>query len=279
MLSQKFSDFIRQAEKEEPLVLRRPRVLGGAIYGFVAGLAYGLTVGAIDFILYRNLPIAIDWGPSILTGIILGIVLSLIGALTGWHTERVVGIGMGAIATAIVGLGVQLLVVGVGAVGIIMLGVLAFPISVISLPIAIFLRWLSDRHAHSMLQAEKPWKKAVWLVILLLGALLLGILPGSFERMGIREERSAQLVDTALRLAPTDPDQAKKLPLETLAGLKEHLGVPYTIRVTASKISSVGYDVHVFFDDGFAITCVTVAYTSTPYLRSCSPGAEIILQR
>lgn len=276
MLSEKFSNFIRQANKEEPLALRRPRMLGGAIYGFIAGLAYGLTVGTIDAVLFRDLPIAINWGPSILTGLILGVVLALAGVLIGWHTERIVGVGSGAIAIAIVGLAVQLIVVGVGAVGIIMLVILAFPISVVSLPIAIFLRWLSDHHRRILLEARQPWKKAGWVLLLMFGALLLGLVPGSFQRMGLREERSARLIDTALRLAPSDPEQAKKLPFKTLPGLKEHLGMPYTMRVTPSKVSSVGYDVHVFFQDGFAITCVTVAYTSTPYLRSCSPGAEII---
>jgi hypothetical protein len=106
------------------------------------------------------------------------------------------------------------------------------------------------------------------MISLICGALLLGVIPGYFR-----------LVDTALRLALTDPEQARKLPIETLPGLKAHLGMPYQLRVTPSKISSVGYDIHVFFDDGFAITCVTVAYTSTPYMRSCSAGAEIILER
>jgi len=64
-----------------------------------------------------------------------------------------------------------------------------------------------------------------------------------------------------------------------MPGLKEHLGQPYKLKVTPSKISSVGYDVHVLFEDGFAMTCVTVAYLPTPYMRSCVPGAEITLPK
>ncbi len=278
MLSEKFSIFIRRAEKEQPLALRRLRMLGGAIYGFLAGLTYGLTVGTINTILFRDLPIRIDWPQAILTGFILGLALALIGALTSWFAERLVGVMTGAFATAIVGLGVQLIVVGVGAVGVILL-VLAFPISVVSLPVAFALRWLSDHHVRIIYEIQHPWKRTAWLALLVMGGLLLGILPGSFQRMGIREERSARLVNTALHLATTDPEQAKKLPIETLPGLKAHLNTPYTMWVTPSKISSVGYDIHVLFDDGFAITCVTVAYTSTPYMRSCSPGLDIILQR
>jgi hypothetical protein len=112
-----------------------------------------------------------------------------------------------------------------------------------------------------------------------IGAFALGVFPGSFQRMGVREERSARLIHNALQFAMTDPQQAKKLPLETMSGLKEHLGQPYTLKVTKSKISTVGYDVHVFFEDGYAMTCVTVAYTLTPYLSSCVLGAEIIPSR
>jgi hypothetical protein len=280
MISEKFSNFIRRAEKEESLLLRRPRMLGGALYGFIAGLAYGLTVGVIDAIFFPNLPITIQWGPSILTGVVLGFLLALVGALTGWYTENTLGIGAGAIAIAMIGIGVQLFVVGVGAIGIILLVILAFPISVISLPIAIVLRWFSNHYMRILAaHSQRPLEKNGWMVLLVFGALLLGIMPGSFQRMGIREERSALLIDTALRLAPSDPEQAKRLPLKTLPGLKEHLGTPYTLRVTPSKISTVGYDIHVLFNDGFAITCVTVAYTSTPYLRSCSEGADIIIER
>jgi hypothetical protein len=276
---EKLLNFLKEADQEEPLTIRRPRMLGGAIYGFLAGLAYGLTVGTINALTFPDLPIVIEWASAITTGVLLGITLALIGALTAWFTEGVVGIGIGAVATAVVGLGVQLLVVGVGVIGLIMLVVLTIPISVISLPVAIFLRWLSNRHLRVLVQVHSPWKRAGWFVLLVVGAFALGIIPGSFQRMGVREERSAQLIHTALQLAQTDPQQARKLPLETMPGLKEHLGRPYTLKVTTSKLSSVGYDVHVLFDDGYAMTCVTVAYTLTPYLRSCVLGAEIILPR
>jgi hypothetical protein len=279
MILEKFTSLLQRAEKEESLASRRPRMAGGALYGFIAGLSYGITVGIIDAIFFPNLPIAIEWGPSILTGVILGLLLALVGALTGWYSETSLGVGAGAVAIAVIGIGVQLFVVGVGAIGVILLVVLAFPISVLSLPIAIVLRWLSGHYTRILaVRAQHPWRKAGWMVLLCLGAMLLGLVPGAFQRMGIREERSAILVDMALRLALTDPEQAKRLPLETLPGLKEHLGTPFTLRVTRSKISSVGYDIHVRFSDGFAITCVTVAYTSTPYMRSCSAGADIIQQ-
>jgi hypothetical protein len=254
-------------------------MLGGAIYGFLAGIAFGLTVGTINHLTFPDLPIVIEWVPTLTTGVILGVVLALIGALTDWFTEEIVGIGVGAVATAVVGLGVQLFVVGVGALGIIMLLVLSMPISVVSLPIAIFLRWLGNRHLQVLAWVQAPWKQAGWFSVLVITALAVGILPGSFQRMGVREERSARLVHEALQLAPVDPLQAKRLPLETMPGLKEHLGRPYTLKVTPSKLSSVGYDVHVLFEDGYAMTCVTVAYTLIPYMRSCVLGAEIILPR
>jgi hypothetical protein len=279
MVREKLFKFLEEANQEELLAIRSLRMIGGAIYGFLAGMAYGLTVGTINALTFPDLPIVVEWGLAITTGIILGIVLALVGALTGWFTERLVGIGIGAVAIAIVGLGVQLFVVGVGSIGIIMLVVLSMPISVISLPVSIFLRWLSDRHLFTLIQVRSPWKQAGWFILLVIGAFALGIFPGSFQRMGVREDRSARLVQKALQLAPTDPQQAKKLPLETMPGLKEHLGQPYTLKVTKSKISTVGYDVHVLFEDGYVMTCVTVAYTLTPYLSSCVLGAEITLPR
>lgn len=279
MYREKFSHFLSEADKEEPLALRRPRMLGGIIYGFLAGIAFGLTVGTVNALLFPDLPIMIEWVPAITTGVILGFVLALIGALTGWFAERVVGIGIGALATAIVGLGVQLFVVGVGAIGILMLVFLSLPISVISLPIALAMRGMSDRRVRILAEVEQPWKRVGALSLLVVGALILGILPGTFQRMGIREERSARLVHAALQMSPTDPEQARKLPVNTMPGLKEHLGQPYRLKVTPSKISSVGYDVHVLYDDGFAMTCVTVAYSLIPYMRSCVPGAEITLPK
>jgi hypothetical protein len=279
MLRERISRYFLEAESEEPLVLRLPRMTGGAIYGFLAGLAYGLTVGLVNALLLPDLPILIEWLPSIFTGIALGFILALIGILTGWFTERVVGVMVGAIATAVVGLAVQLFVVGVGVIGLLMLVVLTLPISVISLPVAFSLRWLSDHYREVMVESRPTWKKAGWLILLVCGALVLGMIPGYFQRWGVREERSARLVHKALQFATTDPLQARRLPLETMPGLKEHLGQPYTLRVTKSKISTVGYDVHVAFDDGYAMTCVTVAYTLTPYLSSCVLGAEVIPPR
>lgn len=271
--------FLQNANHEEPLTLRYPRMLGGGIYGFLTGLAFGLTLGTINTLTFPDLPIVIEWVPALLTGLMLGLALALIGALTGWFTEGLLGVGVGALATALVGLAVQLWVVGAGALGILMLLVLAMPIAVISLPVAIFLRAFSSRHLRTLFLVEKPWQRAGWFALLTLGALALGMFAGSFQRMGVREERSARLIHTALQTALTDPAQAKRLPLETLPGLKDHLGQPYTLKVTKSKISTVGYDVHILFDDGYAMTCVTVAYTLTPYLSSCVLGAEIIPPR
>lgn len=279
MSREKLTAFLANANHEEPLALRTPRMIGGGIYGFLTGLAFGLTMGTINTLTFPDLPLVIEWIPALLTGLILGLALAFIGALSGWFTEGLVGVGIGALATALVGLAVQLFVVGAGAIGLLMLVVLALPISVISLPVAIFLRSLSSRHLWVLFQVKAPWKRAGWFALLTLGALALGIFAGSFQRMGVREERSAHLIHTALQSALTDPTQARRLPLETMPGLKEHLGQPYTLKVTKSKISTVGYDVHVLFDDGYAMTCVTVAYTLTPYLSSCVLGAEIIPPR
>lgn len=259
---------------EEALALRWMRMQGGILYGFMAGMAYGLVMGSIDAMLYRDLPIAIEWGRSILTGGALGFALAIVGALTNWHSERFMGIGLGALATSIGGLGVQLSVAGVGATGILMLALMSLPVAVLSLPIAILLRWLAEQYTRIRVEGTRPWKKAAGLLLLICGSLALGMLAGYFEHMPAREVASVRAVDATLKIAKSEPQQAKNLPLTSLPGLKEHIGTPYKLSSTPSKISTVGYDVRVLFEDGFSIICETVAYTSEPYVRTCSPGTD-----
>src|SRR5215208_5128550 len=76
----------------------------GALYGFLMGTAFVLVAAFINVWLYPGLPIGVEWKQALLRWLLIGLGLTLIGALTSLFTETLPGLAVGAIAAGVLAL-------------------------------------------------------------------------------------------------------------------------------------------------------------------------------
>jgi hypothetical protein len=265
---------IKNALLDEPLESRRRRILAGAMYGFIGGTAYSLLAGTVDALTHPGLPIYIDWGGIAFMWLWLGLGLAFFGALTGWFMETVKGILIGSVSLSLTVLAVNLTLSSVrGAITIVMLLAMALPVAAVCVPIIWALRWIAERHVHTLDEPDKS-KRARGLTLLVVVALAVGLVPAAFQRMSAPAEQSVRIVDGLLQQAAAGQvSEDQNLPLAKLPKFAAHIGTGYKLIQHRSKVSMVGYDISIIFSDGYKVTCVLVAYEGKePYFRGCVEG-------
>jgi hypothetical protein len=267
--SQRWGAPLKIREDETP-EMRRRRALSGALYGFLGGSAFALLAGTIDALLLRDLPIYTDWKTILMNWIGLGLVLTVVGAITGWITETVKGIAIGAASLSLALLVFTLSKTTYSLVASATLFfVLVLPVSATCVPIAIALRWLINRHSNSTeMGSQVPARRVLALSVL---ALILGMFPAVFTRSFGKAETSLHVMDTLLKNAASGQmDTRFGVRLEAAPVLKTHIGMAYQLSQSASIVSSEGYEINLIFADGFKATCTIVAYgDQKPYLNLC----------
>lgn len=264
---------LKNSLKEEPFESRRGRMLAGALYGLLGATAYALLSGTINALTLPGLSIFVDWSSIFLTWLWLGFGLAFFGALTGWFTETVKGILVGAVSMSAAVLIVNLIQSSTrGAITIVMFFAMALPVAAICLPIIWVLRWLAERHMR--LLSETGNQRTRGIILLVIVTLAFGFVPAVFQRMSATEEKTVRLVDALIKQAEAgQTTESPALPLEKLPELKDHLGMDYSLSQNKSKISTVGYDVSIIFSDGYRLTCVLVVYgDQDPFFRGCVEG-------
>jgi MFS family permease len=258
---------------EESFESRRRRMLAGALYGFLGGTAFALLSGTIDALAHPDLPMYINWSTVLFTWAWLGLGLAFFGALTGWFTETLQGIAIGAVAMSMVVLVVNLAQSSVrGAITLVMFAVMALPIAAACVPIVWALRWLAERHVNTL--AKEGEHRVRGVVILVAIALAIGALPAIFMRMSNPAERSVRTVNSWLQQAAAGQvNETRGLPLKGMPTLNSHIGMGYRLSQRSSQISAQGFDIAIIFNDGYKVTCVLVAFNGQdPYLRGCVEG-------
>jgi MFS family permease len=269
----KFPPF-QNALLEEPLESRQRRMLAGALYGLLSGTAYTFLSGTIDALLHPDLPIYIHWSGISFMWAWLGLGLAFFGALTGWFTETLKGVAIGAIAMSLIVLAANLAQSSVqGAFVIVALLILLLPVAAACSLLAWALRWLAERHVRTLAESDSK-KRMRSLILLVAVALAIGFIPAAVQRMSAPAEQSVRLLDGLLKqAAASQTGDNQGLPLDKLPAFKAHLGMEYKLSQASSKISTVGYDIGIIYSDGYKITCVLVAYgDQKPYLRGCVEG-------
>lgn len=270
--SQRWGAPLKIREDETP-EMRRQRALAGALYGFLGGSAFALLAGTIDMLLLRDLPIYTDWKTIFVNWIGLGLVLTVVGAITGWFPETVKGIAIGAASLALALLVFTLSKTSYSLVASATLFfVLMLPVSATCVPIAIALRWLINRHSNSTeMSSQVPARRVIALSVL---ALILGMFPAFFTRSFGKAETALRVMDTLLKNAAVGQmDTRFSVRLEPAPLLKAHIGKEYQISQRTSIISSEGYEIIIIFADGFKATCTIVAYGDwVPYVNLCVDG-------
>ncbi len=268
--NQRWGTPLKIREDETPEICRR-RAMAGAVYGFLGGSAFALLAGTIDALLLRDLPIYTDWSSLLWRWIGLGLVLMVVGAITGWFTDNPKGIIIGAATLALAMLVFALSQTSYSLVASATLFfVMVLPVSASCVPIAMALRWLVNRHTAFIEAGGKT--RAVKVVFLGLLALLLGMFPAFFTRSSGKAETSLRVMHTLLQEAAAgDMNTRLGARLEAAPQLNAHLGMDFQLGQRTSMISTEGYEIILVFADGFKATCTLVAYgDQKPYVSLCA---------
>lgn len=271
-------DMIASLSPLESPGVRQKRAAFGALYGFLGGTTYVLTVALINPLTFPGLPMLIDMPEFAIQWLLFGLGLTVLGAWAAWPTEGWQGILGGSLVTACLIMGINLQNSGGSwTTGSVLLFLLSLPVAVICLPIPLLLRWMARKSIEAVTIRNRPWARSLLLCAAL--ALGLGLLPGMFSRMSARAEIAVRQLQTLVQTAVTRPPEAD-LPgaLKALPHIGEHLNQPYGLSQRRSRLSMEGFDVRVFFADGYVFTCVVVVYPSAnqqPFIRGCAEGRTV----
>lgn len=245
------------------------RVVMGAAYGVLLGLAYALVAGVIDASLMRDVPIRVDW-PRVLTSLLTSSLgLAVLGAITGWPVNPWNGIIIGAV-TSVGWFLLQSFIRLQGFATLYLMFVLSLVL--LSLPITAVLRWAIERHGHNRGQVGPPYWRAQ--IILFTFVASVGALAGSWSQMPPAAQEAMRTVNRLVQRALTQSAEAQWLrAFDATPDLRQHAGVPYGLTQRASIASPNGVEVTVTFDDGYVITCLVDTVIA---LTKCAPGGESV---
>ncbi|MEP6894968.1 MAG: hypothetical protein ABI986_05110 [Chloroflexota bacterium] len=236
----------------------------GALYGFLSGAAFVFMAAFVDILLYRDLPLGVDWKLFATRLPLISLGLALIGAVTAWWSEAWQGLGAGALVAGALALIGSL--AGSDASTNMKLIVLIFilvPVAISSLPVTWVMRWLVEQHGRA-LHTERPRLRVALLILL---TILLGAGGGFFMHMSPRAVRATRFVNTLLQNIADETSPIHKVP-----GLAEHSGISYQLLQKESEFSTEGFDVFANYKDGYILSCVVIMYPGRdPNLSICKP--------
>jgi hypothetical protein len=251
--------------KHDPPRVNVQTALIGALYGFLMATAFVLVAAFIDTWLYPDIPFGIDWELAFRRWAMLGLGMVLVGAMTCLFTESFYGLLAGTVTAALLTLTTALYLTSLsGGAKIIGLVFTLAPVAVMSLPVSMTIRRLTENHARAQ---HAKWT-APRILTLVLIAVTLGSAAGYFMKISKDALMALEMVHTNLQAAPQD----QKREFREVAGLEEHRGMSYSLSERASTATTTGYDVWAEYEDGYIVKCVVVVYPGTPpYILSCEP--------
>lgn len=236
----------------------------GALYGFLIGNAFVITASLVDRLLYPDLPLGMDWSVFAMRWVWIAPGLALIGAIATLFSEWLPSLIVGAVIAGLLAMLSALFLspVTMGMKLIVLIFTL-IPMTVMSLPVALVLRWLVDRHEH-VLELNQRLVRVIPLILL---AIVLGIGSGYFLKMSKRAVQATRFMHNLLQTAPQDAEN----PLHDVAGFQEHVDMSYKLFQQTSETSTEGFDVHAEYPDGYSVRCIVVVYPGRdPYLSDCT---------
>jgi hypothetical protein len=196
---------------------------------------------------------------------LIGLGLALVGAVTCWWHEAWQGLLSGAVTASALALIVALFTsqVDTGMKFVVLVFIL-LPVAAMTLPVAYFLRWLTERHGRALHFGPSALRIAG--LVLLTAAVGVGL--GYFMKAPSRGVESTRFVHGFLQDL-----SAEKNPLAKVAGVTERREMPYVMYSTESRVSNEGFTIHVNYEDGYRMVCEVLLYPGrTPFLSGCQPG-------
>jgi len=259
-------------QEQNMLISPLERRVVGALFGVLLGALYALIAGLIDAILFRDLPLWINWREvwwSVLTTGVVGLGL---GMVIAWPSDTLKGIVVGALVIA--GSGAVKGLIAPPADRTVMVIVLIYtflPFVALSLPVAIALRLAVNRYENNMLkQGRSRW---VAHGALLAGVVVLAAFAGSWSQMSPDSVEAVRKVHRMLQTTLSSPaDKALPIALRSLPDFRSRAGETYLIDQHKSLAVSSGVDVQVYFDNGYVISCLADNQTLAV---SCAEGESL----
>jgi len=238
-------------------------ILTGALYGFLIGIALVATATFVDKLLYRDLPLGIDWSLLAVRGEWILIGLVLIGATAALFRDALPSLFAGALIAGLVALvsALAFSATNLGVKAIVLIFGLV-PMAVLSLPVTLLLRWLVDKHEQAL--ESRSFLRVASLLLL---AIVIGVISGYFFKMSARTLDATRFMNTTLQTASQD----SKSPVRNLPSFQQHAGMKYQLLHKASATSTEGFDVRAEYEDGYTVQCTVVVYPDTnPYISDCT---------
>jgi len=238
--------------------------LVGALYGFLIGNAFVISGATMDRLLYPDLPLGFDWSLFAMRWGWIAVGLALVGAIASLFNERLYGLLAGAVVTGFLALLSALFFspVTTGMKVLVLIFALV-PVSAMSLPVTLILRWLVDKHEDVLYLKQR----VAWIIPLILLAIVLGAGSGYFLKMSRRAVTATRFMHQLLQTAPQDAESI----LHDLPGFQSHMDMTYQLFQRRSESSTEGFDVRAEYNDGYSVNCVVVIYPGhSPYLSGCT---------
>jgi MFS family permease len=232
------------------------------LYGFLGGTAFVLMAAFIDIWLHPDLPLGVDWSAFTLRLPLIGLGLAIVGAVTCWWHEAWQGLMSGAAVAAALALIAALFAsqVNTGMKFIVLIFIL-LPVAAMTLPVAYFLRWITERHGQA-LQWNGRARRLAGLVILVIAV---GAGLGFFMKSSRRGIESARFIHNFLQDL-----SAENNPLASVPGVPERADTPYMMYSTRSQLSTEAFDIHVEYADDYKLQCTVILYPErNPFLSGC----------
>lgn len=244
-------------------------LLVGALYGFLIGNVFVITASTVDRLLYPDLPLGMDWSMFAMRWVWIAPGLALIGAIATLFNEKLPSLLVGAAVAGLLALASALFLSSVAmGMKVIVLIFALIPMTAMSLPVTLILRWLVDRHE----QALELQRHMTQIVPLLLLAFVLGIGSGYLMKMSKRAVQATQFMHNLLQTAPQDAE----IPIHDVPGFQDHIDMSYKLFQRTSETSTEGFDVRAEYPDGYSVTCIVVVYPGrNPYLSDCNYAQKL----
>ena len=238
------------------------RAMFGALYGFLGGTVFVLIAAFIDVWLHPELPLGVNWSAFTMRLPLIGLGLTIVGAVTCWWHEAWQGLLSGAAVAATLALITALFTaqVNTGLKFMVLIFTLV-PVAVMALPVAYFLRWVIERHGRA-LQLNGNTTRLAGLVLLVIAV---GAALGFFMKSSGRGIEAARFIHNFLQDL-----SAEKNPLANVAGVSERSRMPYTMYSTRSETSTEAFDIHIEYADNYKVQCMVILYPGrNPFLSGC----------
>jgi hypothetical protein len=197
---------------------------------------------------------------SALSGAALGVVVA-------WPQETWKGVLAGAVAIAVWGLLKSALQI---SAFVLLFVPTLLPLVLLGVPIAAMLRLTINWHNNSL--EEVGFRRVRGLLLLMAGVVAVAAFAGSWARMPAYAEEAVRKVDRVIQFAAQNPDRPLSFTLRDVPQVKGHLNSSYTIVQTPVDSTSTGVEVNVFFEDGFAMSCLVGQQGDIPY---CQEGRYV----